>query len=33
MAANETRPSRVNLLNWDGRGVPGGIFPDKGPDR
>jgi nitrate reductase beta subunit len=27
MAANERRPSRVNLLNWDGRGVPSGMFP------
>ncbi|CCK51671.1 Nitrate reductase beta chain [Mycobacterium canettii CIPT 140060008] len=29
MAANATRLSRVNLLNWDGRGVPAGIFPDR----
>jgi nitrate reductase beta subunit len=28
MAANADRPSRVNLLNWDGRGVPSGMFPD-----
>ncbi len=28
MAANAERPSRVNLLNWDGRGVPTGMFPD-----
>ena len=21
---------RVNLLNWDGRGLPDGIFPDGG---
>ena len=27
MAANATRPSRVNLLNWDGRGTPPGMFP------
>ena len=27
MAANAEHPSRVNLLNWDGRGVPDGIFP------
>ena len=27
MAANAERPSRVNLLNWDGRGVPSGMFP------
>ena len=28
MAANARRPSRVNLLNWDGRGAPPGMFPD-----
>ena len=28
MAANANHPSRVNLLNWDGRGVPDGMFPD-----
>jgi nitrate reductase beta subunit len=33
MAANAERPSRVNLLNWDGRGVPAGMFPDGGRDR
>ena len=33
MAANAERPSRVNLLNWDGRGVPAGMFPDGGGDR
>ena len=33
MAANESRPSRVNLLNWDGRGVPPGVFPDSGSAR
>jgi nitrate reductase beta subunit len=27
-AANADHPSRVNLLNWDGRGVPTGMFPD-----
>ncbi len=27
------RPSRVNLLNWDGRGVPGGMFPGGGPQK
>jgi nitrate reductase beta subunit len=27
MAANADRPSRVNLLNWDGRGVPPDMFP------
>lgn len=30
MAANAERPSRVNLLNWDGRGVPSGLFPGEG---
>ena len=27
IAANAENPSRVNLLNWDGRGAPTGIFP------
>ena len=27
MAANAENPSRVNLLNWDGRGAPAGMFP------
>ncbi|MGU3582993.1 nitrate reductase subunit beta [Rhodococcus sp. C26F] len=27
MAANASNPSRVNLLNWDGKGVPTGMFP------
>lgn len=30
MAANASRPSRLNLLNWDGRGAPPGLFPDGG---
>lgn len=30
MTANAERPSRVNLLNWDGRGVPSGMFPGGG---
>ena len=30
MAANAEHPSRVNLLNWDGRGVPAGMFPGGG---
>ncbi len=30
MAANADHPSRVNLLNWDGRGVPSGMFPTGG---
>ena len=25
-----SRPSRVNLLNWDGRGAPAGMFPGGG---
>jgi len=33
MAANAERPSRVNLLNWDGRGVPAGMFPGGGRHR
>src|SRR5215217_5999301 len=33
MAANAERPSRVNLLNWDGRGVPSGMFPGQGSGR
>ncbi len=27
IAVNAENPSRVNLLNWDGRGAPKGIFP------
>jgi nitrate reductase beta subunit len=30
MAANADHPSRVNLLNWDGRGAPAGMFPGGG---
>ena len=30
MAANAENPSRVNLLNWDGRGAPTGMFPGGG---
>jgi nitrate reductase beta subunit len=33
MAANADHPSRVNLLNWDGRGVPTGMFPAGGEPR
>ena len=25
-----TRPRRVNLLNWDGKGTPDGLFPPRG---
>ncbi|GAA4476566.1 nitrate reductase subunit beta [Rhodococcus olei] len=31
MGANASNPSRVNLLNWDGKGVPDGMFPGGGP--
>ncbi len=27
--ATAANPSRVNLLNWDGNGVPDGMFPDS----
>ncbi|UUO02799.1 nitrate reductase subunit beta [Mycolicibacterium novocastrense] len=33
IAVTESRPSRVNLLNWDGRGEPSGIFPERRADR
>jgi nitrate reductase / nitrite oxidoreductase, beta subunit len=29
MAAPGDKAARVNLLNWDGRGTPQGIFPPK----
>jgi nitrate reductase beta subunit len=29
VAAPEGKSSRVNLLNWDGRGTPAGLFPPK----
>ena len=28
----DDKASRVNLLNWDGRGAPPGLFPPRGPD-
>ena len=28
--SSETLRGRVNLLNWDGNGVPAGLFPDRG---
>lgn len=36
--ATASNPSRVNLLNWDGNGVPEGMFPagnngHRGADR
>ena len=33
LSANSTNPSRVNLLNWDGKGSPTGLFPDRGDTR
>lgn len=33
VAVTESRPSRVNLLNWDGRGEPSGIFPARSPEK
>ncbi len=32
MAAPEDKGSRVNLLNWDGKGVPEGLFPPRAGD-
>ncbi|MBO3663910.1 nitrate reductase subunit beta [Microbacterium stercoris] len=29
-AGTESLRGRVNLLNWDGNGVPSGLFPDRG---
>jgi len=29
MAAPEDKDARVNLLNWDGKGVPEGLFPPR----
>lgn len=26
------KSARVNLLNWDGKGPPAGLFPPSGPD-
>jgi len=41
MAGPQDRSLRVNLLNWDGKGAPTGLFPPRpvepvetqGPDR
>jgi nitrate reductase beta subunit len=30
LAGPEAKSGRVNLLNWDGKGSPGGLFPPKG---
>lgn len=32
MAAPAEKASRVNLLNWDGRGAPTGLFPPRQQD-
>jgi len=29
IAAPDDKASRVNLLNWDGKGIPGGMFPAR----
>ncbi|BAH54966.1 nitrate reductase subunit beta [Rhodococcus opacus] len=29
MSAGARHPSRVNLLNWDGKGAPAGMFPER----
>ena len=29
VASPEGKSSRINLLNWDGRGTPAGLFPPK----
>src|SRR6476646_2794405 len=32
LAGPENKGTRVNLLNWDGKGSPPGLFPPKGDD-
>jgi nitrate reductase beta subunit len=32
LASPEDRRQRVNLLNWDGKGAPSGLFPPKSED-
>ncbi|MET9365137.1 nitrate reductase subunit beta [Streptomyces sp. NPDC006632] len=32
VSANAGLRGRVNLLNWDGRGAPGGLFPRRGKE-
>src|SRR6478672_3908370 len=32
LAGPEDKGSRINLLNWDGKGSPPGLFPGKGDD-
>ena len=29
LAAPDDKASRVNLLNWDGKGTPEGMFPPR----
>ena len=31
-AAPPTKSQRVNLLNWDGKGAPEGLFPPRRPE-
>ena len=33
LADPEDKGARVNLLNWDGKGVPPGLFPPRGEGR
>ena len=30
LAGPDAKDSRVNLLNWDGKGSPSGLFPPRG---
>jgi len=30
IASPDEKGARVNLLNWDGKGVPDGLFPSRG---
>ena len=32
MAAPPDKSSRINLLNWDGKGAPSGLFPPRDED-
>jgi nitrate reductase beta subunit len=32
MASPGDKSSRVNLLNWDGKGTPEGLFPRRSDD-
>ena len=33
LAAPEDKASRVNLLSWDGKGTPEGLFPPRPEER